>query len=318
MPVFALEDRMKFAVFGSGGVGGYFGGRLAQAGHDVTFIARGEHLIAITESGLRVDSIGGDFVVNPAKATDLPQSGGDVDCVIVATKAWQLAESMEQLKPFVGEQTMVLPLLNGIEHMDLLLDTFGGKRVLGGLCRISSFVAGPGHVTHVGVKPFISFGELDHTESQRVGKLRDTFSVLDGIDVEVPADIHVAMWGKFILICSTSGVGAVTRQPFGIIRNIPESRSMLKTAIEETVLVGRAKDVNLPLDMVDAVMQRVDGFPETMVASMQKDIMEERPSELEAQTGAVIRMGHELGISTPTHEFIYASLLPMEMKAREK
>jgi len=309
---------MKFAVFGAGGVGGYFGGRLAQAGHDVTFIARGEHLAAITESGLRVDSIGGDFVVNPAKATDSPQSIGEVDCVIVATKAWQLAESIEKLKPLVGERTMILPLLNGIEHMDLLLDAFGRERVLGGLCRISSFVAGPGHITHVGVKPFISFGELDHTESERVGQLKGIFSALDGMDVEVPADIHVAMWGKFILICSTSGVGAVTRQPFGIIRNIPESRAILKTSIEEAVSVGRAKDVNLPSDMVDGIMRRVDGFPESMVASMQKDIMEGRPSELEAQTGAVLRMGRELGVPTPTHEFIYASLLPMEMKAREK
>ena len=309
---------MKFAVFGTGGVGGYFGGRLAQAGHDVTFIARRKHLAAIMESGLRVNSIGGDFVVNPVKATNSPLSVGEVDCVIVATKAWQLAESIEQLKPLVGEKTMILPLLNGIEHMDLLIDTFGKDHVFGGLCRISSFVAGPGHITHVGVKPFISFGELDREKSERVGKLKDIFSALDGIDIEVPADIHVAMWEKFILICSTSGVGAVTRQPFGIIRDIPESRAMLKTSIDETVRVGSAKGVNLSSDMADAIMQRVDGFPEGMVASMQKDIMEGRPSELESQTGAVVRMGHTLRVPTPTHEFIYASLLPMEMKARGK
>jgi len=309
---------MKFAVLGSGGVGGYFGGRLAKAGHDVTFIARGTHLAAIMESGLRVDSIGGDFVVSPAKATDSPQSVGEVDCVIVATKAWQLTEAVEQLKHLVGEHTIVLPLLNGIEHMDLLLDTFGSERILGGLCRISSFVAGSGHITHVGVRPFISFGELNHEKSERVGKLNDLFSALDGIDVEVPADIHVAMWGKFILICSTSGVGAVTRQPFGVIRNIPESRAMLKTSIEETVRVGREKGVNLPSDMVDAIMRRIDGFPASMVASMQKDIMEGRPSELEAQTGAVVRMGRSVKTPTPTHEFIYASLLPMELQARSK
>lgn len=309
---------MKFAVFGSGGVGGYFGGRLAKAGHDVTFIARRRHLAAITDSGLRVDSIGGDFVVHPAKATDSPQSIGEVDCVIVAIKAGQLTDSIEQLKPLMGEQTIVLPLLNGIEHMDLLVDTFGSECVLGGLCRISSFVAGPGHITHVGVKPYISFGELNHEESERVGRLREIFSVLDGIDVDVPADIHVAMWGKFILICSTSGVGAVTRQPFGIIRNIPESRAILKTSVEETVRVGCAKGVNLPSDMVDAIMRRIDSFPASMVASMQKDIMEGRPSELEAQTGAVVRMGRALGIPTLTHGFIYASLLPMELQARSK
>lgn len=309
---------MKFAIFGSGGVGGYFGGRLAKADHDVTFIARGEHLAAITESSLRVDSIGGDFVVENAKATDSPQSVGDVDCVIVATKAWQLPESIEQLKPLVGGQTMILPLLNGMEHMDLLLDAFGSDHVVGGLCRISSFIAAPGHITHVGVKPFISFGELNREKSERVEKLKDVFSALDGIDVEVPEDILASMWGKFILICSTSGVGAVTRQPFGVIRIIPESRAMLKASVEETVHVGRAKGVNLSSDIIDVIMKRIDGFPETMVASMQKDIMEGRPSELEAQTGAVVRMGHALDILVPTHEFIYASLLPMEMKAREK
>lgn len=307
---------MKFAIFGTGGVGGYFGGRLALAGYDVRFIARGSHLTAITESGLQVDSIGGDFTVKPAMATDSPQSVGEVDVVVVATKAWQLSESFEQLKFLVGEQTTVMPLLNGIEHMDLLIDAFGEDRVLGGLCRISSFIAGLGHITHVGVKPFISFGELNHEKSERVNMLDEVFSALEGIDVEVPSDIHVAMWAKFILICSTSGVGAVTRQPFGIIRDIPESRAMLKSSVEEAIRLGQAKGVNLPSDLVDVIMKRIDGFPETMVASMQKDIMEGRPSELEAQTGAVIRMGRALGIPTPTHEFIYASLLPMELQAR--
>jgi 2-dehydropantoate 2-reductase len=309
---------MKFAIFGTGGVGGYFGGRLAQAGQDVTFIARGGHLASITESGLRVDSIGGDFIVHPAKATDSPQSVGEVDVVIIATKAWQLNESIHQVKSLVGERTTILPLLNGIEHIDLLKDTFGEDRVIGGFCRISSFVAGPGHITHVGVKPFVSFGELDHEASERVDKLRDVFSALDGIDVEVPADIHAAMWGKFILICSTSGVGAVTRQPFGVIRVIPESRAMLRSAIDETIRVGRGKNVNLAADLGDVIMERIDNFPETMVASMQKDIMEGRPSELEAQTGAVVRLGRETGIPIPTHEFIYASLLPMEMEARNR
>ena len=309
---------MKFAIFGTGGVGGYFGGRLAKAGQDVTFIARGAHLSSITEAGLRVDSIGGDFVVENAKANDSPQSVGEVDCVIVTTKSWQLPEAISQMKPLVGERTMILPLLNGIEHVEMLVDAFGREKVIGGYCRISSFIASAGHITHVGVRPFIAFGELDHRDSERVEELKGIFSALDGIDVEVPQDIHAAMWGKFILICSTSGVGAVTRQPFGVIRDIPESRAMLKASIEETVHVGQAKNVNLPDDLTDMVMKRIDGFPETMVASMQKDIMEGRPSELESQTGAVVRMGRTLGVPTPTHEFIYASLLPMELKARGK
>jgi len=309
---------MKFAIFGTGGVGGYFGGRLAQAGQDVTFIARGKHLSAIIESGLRVDSIGGDFVVKPVKATDLVQSVGEVGCVIVATKAWQLIESIQQLKPLVGERTIILPLLTGMEHMDLLLDAFGSDHVLGGFCGISSFMAGPGHITHVASKPFLAFGELGRQKSERVQKLQGVFSALDGITVVVPEDIHVSMWEKFTFICSVGGLGAVTRQPFGVFRKIPESRTMLKASVEEAVRLGRAKGMNLPSDMVDTMMQRIDGFPEGMFASMQRDIMEGRPSELESQTGAVIRMGRDLGIPTPTHEFIYASLLPMELQARSK
>ena len=308
---------MKFAIFGTGGVGGYFGGRLAQAGQDVTFIARGRHLAQITEAGLRVDSIGGDFVVKPAKATDSPQSVGEVDVVIVATKAWQLSESIGQLKYLVGRRTMVLPLLNGIEHMDLLVDAFG-SRVLGGLCRISSFVAGPGHITHVGIKPSITFGELTNEKSGRVKALFDVFSLADGVTVEVPENIQVAMWEKFVFICSTSGVGAVTRQSMDVFRAVPETRALFESAAREVESVGRAKGVALPADMVEALMKRIDSLPAGTVASMQKDIMEGRPSELEAQTGAVIRMGRVLGVPTPSHEFIYASLLPMELKARGK
>ena len=307
---------MKFAIFGTGGVGGYFGGRLANAGQDVTFIARGRHLASITESGLRVDSIGGDFVVENAKATDSPQSIGEVDVVIVATKAWQLPEAIDQMKPLVGERTMVLPLLNGIEHIDLLLDAFG-EHVLGGWCRISSFVAEPGHITHVAIDtPHIAFGELNTEKSGRVNELFDIFSSFDGISVDVADDVQSAMWGKFIFICTTSGVGAVTRQPVNIYRAIPESRIMLDATISETAEVGRAKGVAIPNDIIDNVMKRIDALPEGMVASMQKDIMEGRPSELDAQTGAVVRMGRSLGVATPTHEFIYASLLPMEKKAR--
>jgi 2-dehydropantoate 2-reductase len=308
---------VKFAIFGTGGVGGYFGGRLAQAGQDVTFIARGRHLASITESGLRVDSIGGDFRVENVKATDSPQSVGEVDVVLVATKAWQLTESFEQLKYLVGKQTMIIPLLNGVEHIDLLVDLFG-KRVLGGSCRISSFVAGPGHITHVGVRPYLAFGELSNEISERVKTVQRIFSGIGEIDVDVPLNIQTAMWEKFIAICSTSGVGAVTRVPFGVYRATSESRELLKSAIVEVEQVGRAKGVTLANDLVDTLMKRIDNLPEGMVASMEKDIMEGRPSELDAQTGAVVRMGREVGVPTPTHAFIYASLLPMEIQARGK
>jgi 2-dehydropantoate 2-reductase len=307
---------MNIAIFGSGGVGGYFGGRLALAGQDVTFIARAAHLAAITESGLRVDSIGGDFLVHPAKATDSPQSIGRVDLIILATKAWQLDSAIEQMKPLVGEGTMVLPLLNGMEHMDTLLTAFGREHLLGGLCRISAFVAGPGHIRHVGVPPFIAFGELDNSKSARVDSLKEMFSALNGITVDTPADINVAMWEKFIFISGTSGVGSFTGQTIGEFRVNPETRTMLFNAINETAAVARARETGLSESFVPDTMNRIDTIQPHIIASMQKDMMEGRPSELNEQTGAVIRMGRAAGVPTPTHEAIYAKLLPLENKAR--
>ncbi|MBE0669335.1 MAG: 2-dehydropantoate 2-reductase [Anaerolineales bacterium] len=307
---------MKIVIFGSGGVGGYFGGRLALAGEDVTFIARGAHLAAIKESGLRVDSIGGDFVVRPAKATDSPQSIGAADLIILATKAWQLDSAIEQMKPLVGDNTMILPLLNGMEHMDTLLSAFKPNHVLGGLCRISSFVAAPGHIRHVGVPPFIAFGELDNSKSARVDSLREMFTKINGVTVDIPADINTAMWEKFIFISGTSGVGAFTRQTIGQFRANPETRAMLVNALEETAAVARARGVPLAANFVADTMQRIDTTQPDVMASMQKDMMEGRPSELNEQTGAVIRMGRAVGVPTPTHETIYAKLLPLENKAR--
>ena len=307
---------MKIAIFGSGGVGGYFGGRLALAGQDVTFIARGAHLAAITESGLRVDSIGGDFVVEPVKATDSPQSIGHVDLVILATKAWQLDFAIEQMKPLIGEHTMILPLLNGMEHMDALLAAFGREHVVGGLCRISAFIAGPGYIRHVGVPPFIAFGEVDNSKTQRIELLKEMFTTLSGVTVDVPADVNAAMWEKFIFISGTSGVGAYTGQPIGEFRANPETRAMLFNAMNETAAIARARGAALSENFVVETMNRVDTIQPNVIASMQKDMMEGRPSELNEQTGAVIRMGRAVGVPTPTHEAIYARLLPLENKAR--
>jgi len=307
---------MKIAIFGSGGVGGYFGGRLALAAQDVTFVARGAHLAAIKESGLRVDSIGGDFVVHPAKATDSPKSIGRSDLVILATKAWQLDSAIEQMKSLVGEVTMILPLLNGMEHMDTLLTFFDRKNVLGGLCRISAFVASSGYIRHVGVPPFIAFGELDNSKSARVDSLKEIFSTLKGITVDTPADINTAMWEKFIFISGTSGIGAYTGQTIGEFRTNPETRNMLFNAMNETAAVARARGAALSESFVSDTMSRIDTIQPHIIASMQKDIMEGRPSELNEQTGAVIRMGRTAGIPTPTHEAIYAKLLPLENKAR--
>ena len=306
---------MRIAVFGAGAVGGYFGARLAQAGEEVVLIARGEHLRAIQAYGLRVEGATGDFVIHPAQATDDPARVGTVDVVLVGVKAWQVEEAARAMRPLVGPETFVVPLQNGVEAPTQLARVLGSDHVLGGLCRIISAVVEPGHIRHVGLEPYVAFGELDNRPSERAERLRATFARA-GVRAEVPPDIHVAMWEKFLFIASFSGVGAVTRAPVGVLRSLPETRRMLEQAMEEVWAVAQARGIGLPREGIPRTMALIDGLPPGGTASMQRDVMAGRPSELESQNGAVVRLGREVGVETPLHAFIYHSLLPLERKAR--
>ena len=306
---------MRIAVFGTGGVGGYFGGRLAQAGEEVIFIARGNHLQAMHRDGLQVDSINGDFKIQPVQATDDPQRVGQVDMVLVAVKAWQVPEAAVAMRPMVGEQTGVVPLENGVDAPAQLVAALGADHVLGGLCKISAFIEGPGYIRHVGIEPYVAFGELDHRLSQRSEALRQAFERA-GVNVEVPRIIQVAMWEKFVFIAAISGVGAVTRAPAGVIRSLPEARQMLEDAIEEIVAVARVLKIDLPEEISANTIAFIDGLPQKVTASMQRDVIDGRPSELGSQNGAVVRMGLETGVPTPVNAFIYHSLLPQELRSR--
>ncbi|CAB1056878.1 2-dehydropantoate 2-reductase (EC [Olavius sp. associated proteobacterium Delta 1] len=306
---------MRIAVFGAGSVGGYFGGRLAQAGEDVVFIARGEHLNALLKSGLRVDSINGNVVVPSVQATDDPSTIGTVDMVLVGVKAWQVSEAAEAIRPMIGPETAVLPLQNGLEAPARLSEVFGDQHVLGGLCGLFCYVAGPGHIVHAGSDPFVKFGELDNHRSHRVERLLDTFTRA-GVNAEIPPDILVAMWMKFIAITVWSGLGAVTRAPAGIWRSLPETRRMAEQSLGEIIAVAAAHGVALPENALETTMAIYDGLVPQSTASLQRDMMQGRPSELEAQIGAVVRFGQEAGVATPWHTFIYNSLLPMELRAR--
>jgi len=306
---------MRVAVFGAGSVGAYFGGRLAQAGEDVVFIARGEHLRAIRDSGLRVDSIKGDFLIQPAQAVEDPRQVGPVDFVLLCIKAWHVPDAVLAMRPLISESTGVVPLGNGVDAPAQIAAVLGTEHTLGGLCQISSMIVEPGHIRHAGVEPFVAFGELDRRHSERTERLRQSF-VHAGVKVDVPEDIQAAMWGKFAFIASISGVGAVTRVPAGVMRSVPETRQMLRNAIEEVAAVGRACKVSLPENIVDQTMSFIDSLAPGVTASMQRDIVAGKPSELGAQNGAVVRMGLEVGVPTPVHTFIYHSLLPQELKAR--
>jgi 2-dehydropantoate 2-reductase len=309
---------MNVAIVGAGGVGGYFGGRLAQAGEDVVFIARGEHLRAMQKNGLRVDSINGDFRVDPVMATDAPSTVGEVDYILVAVKSWQLPDAIETMRPMVGEQTSIVPLLNGVEAPDLISGAFGDERVLGGFCSMIGMVAAPGHISHVGAHPTIMFGERDHRRSERVERLRNAFSRTEGVQAGIPEDIHVAMWKKFLLIASWSGAGAVTRAPIGVIRTLPETRNLLEQAMEEIHGLANARNVAMEREAIGQAMAFLDALPYEGTASMQRDILAGRRSELDAQNGAVVRLGKEAVVATPVNGMIYSSLPPQEMQARKQ
>jgi 2-dehydropantoate 2-reductase len=307
---------MRFAVFGAGGVGGYLGARLAEGGEEVVFIARGDHLRAIRERGLRLESIAGDVEIRPAKATDDPTEVGTVDVVIVATKTWDLPGAAEQMRPLIGPETAIVPVLNGVEAPGILADVLGADHVLGGLCGMVSFIAGPGHIRHAGAEPWIAFGELDGRVTDRVTRLEEALRRCRGLKVDVPADITVALWEKFLFITATGGVGAVTRAPFGVFRAVPETRRMLEAAMREVVAVARARGIDVSDDAVTRALGLMDGLEPHGTSSMQRDIMAGRRSELDAWNGAVARLGREAGVDTPVHDFIYAALLPQELRAR--
>jgi 2-dehydropantoate 2-reductase len=307
---------MRIAVFGSGAVGGYFGGRLAEAGQEVHFIARGQHLAAIREQGLRVSSIDGDFLIERPHATDDPSSPGPVDLVLLGVKAWQVPQAAQAMRPLVGGHTLIVPLQNGVEAPEQLAAALGASHVLGGLCRLLVYLVGPGQVRHAGVAPYLAFGELDGSRSRRTETLREVLAQSRGVTVELSSDIRAAMWSKFVFITALGGVAALTRAPIGVTRSQPESRRLLQQALSEIQAVAVGQGIALPPETVAKTLAFIDTLPPDGTASMQRDIIQGRPSELEAQVGAVIRLSEGCGVPVPLHRLIYAALLPLERRAR--
>jgi 2-dehydropantoate 2-reductase len=309
---------MRIAIVGAGGVGGYFGGRLAQAGLDVVFIARGKHCEALRARGLKVESTEGDFVLEHVRVADDPRQVGRVDVILLCVKAWQVAEAARGLHALISPQTCVVPLQNGVEAPGTLVAELGCEHVLGGLCSLIVSVIAPGHVRHAGGAPLIKFGERDNVRSERVERLHQMFSRAQGLTAEIPSDIDAALWEKFIFIASWGGVGALTRAPIGIIRSQPSTRQVLRQVMQEIFQVAKARSIALDHRVLDTALNLLDEMPADGTASMQRDIMSGSPSELEAQTGAVVRLGGEAGIDTPINALIYACLLPQELCARDQ
>jgi 2-dehydropantoate 2-reductase len=306
---------VRVLVYGAGGVGGYFGGRLAAAGEEVVFLARGAHLAALREEGLRIESILGDAQVRPARTAERPEDAGAVDVVLLGVKAWQVVEAAGTLAPLLDRGGFVVPLQNGVEAPDQLAALLGAGRVVGGACWIVAERKAPGVIRHAAVEPRVVIGEMDGPPSPRVQMLRDAF-LRAGVRCEASETIRRVLWTKFLFISAVSGVGAVTGLPAALYRDVPETRALLTAALEEVAAVARAHGVPLAEDAVDETLRFIDGLAPTATASMQRDVAEGRPSELEAQNGAVARLGRARGVPTPAHDFLYAALLPRERRAR--
>ena len=307
---------MKIAVFGTGGVGGYLGGRLAQAGNDVTFIARGAHKKSIQSRGLTVKSINGDFSIDPAKTTDDPGTVGSVDLVLCSVKSWQVKEIANHLKPLMQSDTIIIPIQNGVEAHTTLADFVDGKHILPGLCQMISLVEAPGVISHTGIDPYLAFGELDGSKSPRLEKLVKLFAAVKGVRINPSVNILQELWLKFMIIAPWSGMGALTRSPVGTFRQLQQTREMLVRSVEEVFEVAQAHGVKLGAAAVSSTIEFIDKVPAKGTASMQRDIMEGKPSELHEQSGAVVRYGEKKDVPTPVNRFIYHSLLPLEYKAR--
>ena len=307
---------MRIAIFGSGGVGGYFGARLAQARQDVVFIARGAHLESMRSNGLKVDSIAGNFKLKRVDASDDPGQVGKVDCIICGVKAWQVVTAAKAMQPMVGDNTLIIPLQNGVEAPDQLAEILGSNPVLGGLCALIAFRAGAGWIKHIGANPLIRFGHMDNRADPRINALSEIFDRCRGVKSSIPVDMQVAMWQKFILICPWSGVGSVTRAPIGILLKQDETRNMLVDSMREIYTLAHARDINLPKNSVENTLSTLKSLPPNSTTSMQRDIIDGLPSELDYQIGAVVRLAFDVGVETPVNSFILDSLRSLELKAR--
>jgi len=300
---------MRIGVFGAGAVGAYFGGRLAEAGEDVVFIARGAHLDAIRKDGLRVESPNGDMHIQPAQATDDPAEVGPVDYLLFAVKLFDTEKTAEACKPMVGPDTTVVCLQNGVESEETIGRILGPDRIMGGTVYIASVIAAPGLVRQTGSFARMIFGEMDGSRSER-GAALEAACRKAGIDVTFSDAVETEIWMKFVVLAALAAVTTATRQPVGVLRADPDTRALFQNAIAEVIAVGRAQGVALPDDALQRQMAVVDGWPHDMVASMLHDLNAGKPMELDYFSGAVCRLGRACGVATPVHDVLYAALKP--------
>jgi len=307
---------VRIAIVGVGGAAGYFGGRLAAAGEDVLLVARGAHLEAIQRDGLRVDSDRGDFRVHPARAAASLEGQGAFDAAILGVKAWQVREIAPQLAgALVAEDAFALPLQNGVGALTTLAEALGPSRVMGGLCRVNSARVAPGHIRQAGVEPTVIFGELDGGDTPRARALGAALERA-GIAVERPPDIRAAIWQKFLLVAGWGAVAALARAPIGVLREVPETRELLRRALAEVHAVSVAEGIRLPAQAAEATLAYIDTLPPGLTISLQRDVEAGLPSEIDDCCGEVVRRARAHGLAAPVQEMACMALAALEGRAR--
>ena len=299
---------MKIAIFGSGGVGGYFGGRLSASGEDVTFLARGAHLRALQEEGLRIASPNGDLHLPKVKATDRPEAIGPVDAVLFTVKMYDVDSSAATLSPLIGPDTVVITLQNGVEAMDMVANHVGPGHVAGGAAYIVVVIDAPGRLRHTTADRLV-FGERDGTRSARLAAFEQA-GLRAGFKAELSTNVETDLWIKFVRLSTWSAMTTVTRSPMGVVREDPALFAMMMRAIDEAIAVGTARGIAFPPDLVEGTVKMIKGFPASSKSSMLEDLERGRPLELPWLSGAVVRLGKAAGVPTPTHEFVATVLAP--------
>jgi 2-dehydropantoate 2-reductase len=296
---------MKIAMMGSGGVGGFFGGRLAHAGCDVSFIARGAHLAAMRERGLLIESQAhGDIRVPKVRAADDPAEIGPVDFVILSVKLWDTEAAIRQMRPMLKAGTAVLSLQNGVIKDDILRRELGDAPVMGGVCYVATTIARPGVILQTGTMQRVVIGEYDGRASERARLLHEALAK-SGANAELSTDVRRAIWEKYAFLVGISATTAAMRTTIGPIRKNPRSRAFLLEIFRETVAVGRAHGIALPADYADACLARADGLPEEMTASMAHDLQRGNRLEVEWLSGGVAQLGAAKGVPTPANRAVW-------------
>jgi len=294
---------MKIAMMGSGGVGGLIGARLAQAGCDVRFIARGAHLAAMREHGLMLESALGNVHLPKVQVTDDPASLGPVDLVIFSVKLWDTEAAARAIVPLIGPDTGVLSLQNGVRKDDILRPVVGEKALMGGVAYMATTIARPGVIQHTGTMQRVVFGEYDGRRSKRAESLLE-YLLKSGIDAKLSDDIRRSIWEKFVFLVGMAAVTATIRLPMGPIREHPLTRQFYLDAMREVVAVGRAHGVRLPENFAEERLAFTDTLPGTMTASMHHDLERGNRLEVEWLSGAVVELGAAVGVSTPIHRAV--------------